>query len=288
MLNDIQLDNALLNIGLSRVVDKNKTTPDKVSSNDVFANWQKNINNLDVNAGVRHTRHNKFGSKSIYGLTMAKYLDNAIKVTGGYNTAFNAPSLFYLDNSPLIKPEVGRNIEIGVERQYDNTLAGVKLFNSKIKESITYDGSWNGANDYQNTGKLLAKGVELYANTSIDGYHLDISHHYVDSKLNNETTQSIRRPRNTTDLIIKKQYKGFDSRVQITKKSSSLDDTTSNGVGDVKLPGYTLINLSTKYAINTHAKVSLIIKNATDKTYETVKNFNNPGRAIEIGLDYNF
>ena len=286
--NDIRLDGDLFNVGLSQTHIENVTDNLKHISQEVFVNWQKNITDLDVNAGVRHTKHNKFGHKSVYGLGIAKYLNNGIKLTSGYNTTFNAPSLFYLDNSPSIKPEAGKNVEIGVEKQHRYHLIGAKLFSNKVKDSIAYDGSWNGANDYENTARLATNGVELYANTLINNYDIDLSHHYADSKSNGQTTQSIRRPKNTTTISLKKNYEKFSSRLQIIKKSASLDDTTFNGVGDTKLKGYTLINASSNYIISANTELSLTIKNATNKHYTTVVGYNNPGRTIEIGLNHQF
>jgi vitamin B12 transporter len=106
-------------------------------------------------------------------------------------------------------------------------------------------------------------------------------HTYSKSSVNNSDTQPVRRPKNITDLTITKQYAKFNARAQVIRKSSSLD-------GGVELDGYTLINLSSSYAINNNAKVLLNIKNATDKNYTIAKGYNQPSRTIEIGLDYQF
>jgi len=283
LLNDINIGNALLNVGLSNNNIENITDKLKHNSQEVFANWQQNINNIDINTGVRHIKHNKFGNKIVYGLGIAKYLDNNIKLTSSYNSTFNSPSLFHLNNSPNLNPETGKNIEIGIEKQYDKGLISAKFFNNKVKSFVTYDGTWNAANDYTNTDKLSTKGIDLHGNTSVFDYYFNLDYNYVDSKLNNENAQSIRRPKNTINLTINKQNDQFNPTLQIIKKSSSLDT-----LNNTRLEGYTLVNLSSNYAINNNSNVSLTIKNATNKDYTTAVGYNTLGRAIEIGLDYNF
>jgi hypothetical protein len=51
-LNDIKIDDALLNVGLLQVKSENTTNKLKHTSQDLFINWQKNINDLDINAGL--------------------------------------------------------------------------------------------------------------------------------------------------------------------------------------------------------------------------------------------
>ena len=122
----------------------------------------------------------------------------------------------------------------------------------------------------------------MSVSTNINNYDLDFSHSYNESSAHDETTQAIRRPKNITNLALNKRYDKFNSKVQIIKKSSSLD------AGNVKLSGYTLLNLSTQYQVNNNTKASLTVNNATDKDYTVANGFNQFGRTVSLGLDYNF
>lgn len=280
ILNHIKIDDSLLNVGLSQFNDENVTDSDKLSSRDFFANWQKNIDSIDVNVGARHIKHDNFATHTIYNLGTAKYFDNALKLTSSYATAFNAPSLIQLFGdwgaNPDLKPEISKTFELGIEKQHNWGVSSIRLYNNKSKNVIGYTTS------YINMHKLKVEGIELSANANITGYNIDFSHNYNQSRTNDETTQSIRRPKNTSNLTISKQYGKFNSRMQVIKKSSSLD------TGNIELAGYTLLNLSTNYDINNNAKVSLNIKNATNKDYTIVNGYNQLSRTIEVGLDYNF
>lgn len=284
ILNDIKIDDALLNIGFSHIEDKNATKNQKLTSENLFVNWQKNINNIDINAGARYINHSKFGNETVYNLGAAKYLNNGIKLTGSYATAFNAPSLPYLldywgGENPNLKPETSTSTEIGIEKNYDWGLSAITLFKTKTRNAI---GGWPLVN--QDT--YLAKGVDISTNANIAGYGINFGHTYAKSRANNASTQAVKRPKNITNIEFSKQYGKFNSKAQVINKSSSL---ISNGE---EVNGYTLLNMSTGFNINDNAKMSLSIKNATDKDYKISGGagyrYIQPGRTFTVGLDYSF
>ncbi|MDB3869884.1 TonB-dependent receptor [Candidatus Thioglobus sp.] len=294
LINDIKVNNGLFNIGLSKVDKENTTDKLKFSNKDIFINWQKNINDIDVNTGIRHIKHDNFGTHTIYNAGIGKYLDDSVKLTVNYNTAFNAPSLDHLsdsDNPAKLKPETSKNINIGLNKKYVWGEANVELYKNIVTDVITYtdNGGWPNPDFYTNKNKLTNKGVELSINTDILDYDIELNHHYVESRMNNRNIQSTRRPKNTTNLAVKKQYGKFNSIIQVIKKSSSLDTTGGDPtLGDITLSGYTLLNLSTNYNVNNNTKALLNIKNATDRDYMVVDKYNQLGRTIELGLDFNF
>jgi len=311
ILNDIKINNALLNIGLSKFDDKNTTENTKISSKEVFANWQKNIDNVDINVGARYINTDS-GNKTIYNLGAAKYLDNGIKLTGNHGTSFKAPTLTMIEGtsdywyaaSPDVKPETSKNIELGIEKQHNWGLSSIKVFKMKVKNRFNQPFAYGttGYGTWINEESYATKGIELLVSSNLAGYNINLDHTYSKSSQNHSDTQPVRRPKNITNLTISKQYGKFNSRLQVIKKSSSLDSNPAFFGPNETLEGYTLVNLSTNYAINNNVKVSLTIKNATNKYYATATAYNttastandifaiynNPGRAVSIGLEYKF
>ena len=287
ILNNIEVDSAMYVLGLSKTIDENTTNNLKHTSKDLFIDLQKNINNLDVNTGIRHIKHNKFNNHTIYNLGVAKYFNNDIKLRGNYNTAFQAPTLKEVTSGTQtnsLKPETSKNINIGLSKPYAWGEIDLSLFKSKTQNRITYDSGWPNS-IYVNQNEYSAKGVDLIISANAFGYNINFDHTHSKSSDNNSDTQPVRRPRNISNLAIIKQYGKFNSKAQVIKKSSSRDQ----GV----IPGYTLLNLSSSYNINKNIKASLAVKNATDKDYITAEifgggSYNTLGRTIEIGLDYKF
>ncbi len=293
LFNDIKIDEALLNIGMSKIDDKNTTKNKKMSTNNLFVNWQKNIKSIDINTGTRYIKHNKFGNKAVYSLGAAKYLDSGIKLTASHGTSFKAPTLKNLygwdfsGDAPstganlYLKPETSKNTELGIDRQHSWGNFSAKVYQNKVKNAIDTEGVWNTANySYKNIAKLSTKGVELSINTNISGYDIDFSHSQNKSRVKDETVQALKRPKSITNLIMNKQYGKFNQKVQVIKKSSH--DIANN------LKGFTLLNLSTSYDINQQAKVLINVNNATNKKYQTVNGYNELERTIEMSLTYNF
>jgi len=280
LLNDIKIDGALLNISLSQVNDKNINNNQQINSKEAFINWQKEINSIDINTGARYIEHSKFNNETVYNLGIAKYLDKRVKLTSTYSTAFTAPSLAQINAVATLEPETSKNIELGIEKTYDWGMVDARAYSNKIENAFRSDVTTGW--DWTNIGRLLAKGIEVSVNTNINNYDLIFSHGYNKSRSHDETTQAIRRPKNTTNLTLGRQYAKFNSKMQIIKKSSSLD------AGNVELAGYTLLNLSTQYQVNNNAKASLTVNNATDKDYTVANGFNQFGRTVSLGLDYNF
>jgi vitamin B12 transporter len=130
-LNDIKIDDALLNVGLSQVKSENTTNKLKHTSQDLFINWQKNINDLDINAGLRYIKHNKFGNHTVYNVGFGKELGNGIRLTSNYNTAFQAPTLKEVTSGTQIndlKPETSKNINIGLNKNHTWGEVSLSLF----------------------------------------------------------------------------------------------------------------------------------------------------------------
>ncbi|CAB5503305.1 TonB-dependent receptor plug domain-containing protein [Bathymodiolus thermophilus thioautotrophic gill symbiont] len=287
LLNDIKVGNALLNVGLSKIDDENTTDKQEFSSNNVFVTWQKNIINMDVNAGIRHINHSEFGAHTVYNTGIGKNLYKGIKLTANYNTAFDAPSLYQASdpqNPTKLKPETSKNINIGLNKQHSWGRINIELYQNTVNDMVTYKFTTTPSyiDHYSNEDKLTNQGIELSLNANVANYNVGFSHNYNKSRKNNHTTQSLRRPKNTSNLSISKQYGKFNSKVQIIKKSSSLD------AGDIKLDGYTLVNLSNGYRINKEIKVLFNINNAFNEDYVIVNGYNQLGRTIELGINCNF
>ena len=287
LLNNLKVGGAIMTVGLSAVDDENTTSNLKHSSKDVFIDWQKNINNLDLNAGFRHINHNKFSDHIIYNSGLAKYLDNNLKLTANYNTAFRAPSLKEVTSGTqtnALKPETSKNINLGLSQGFTWGEASLSLFKSQTKDRITYASSWPNS-VYENLNTYDTKGIELSISTLIAGHSVNLDHTHSKSSDNNSGSDPVRRPRNISNLTISKQYGKFNSRMQVIKKSASKD--TAN------LPGYALLNLSTNYTINENTQATFTLKNAADKAYTTADtlngfNYNTLGRALEAGVTYHF
>ena len=283
LINSFKRQDSLLNVGLSKITDKDITASQTLSSKDAFISLQKNINTIDFNAGVRFIDHSDFGNKTIYNLGLAQNLSSNTRLTGSYGTAFYAPTIYQINYNTTanLKPETSNNFEIGVSSVQDWGSLSAKYYKNQIKNIVVYAGSW--PSDYfKNEDKLNIKGIEVSMHTTLKDYDISLTHNYVDSKLEGATTQQLRRPKHSTNFNMSKQFDKLFSNLQVIKKSSSLD------TGSVSLEGYTLFHLNTHYDYNESTKISLNINNLLDKSYTVVSGYNQLGRTVKLGVTYSF
>ena len=286
-LNDIKNENSVITTGIERLTDNNVSENIKLSSNDLFVSLQQRIADFDINVGVRYINHDRFGDKTIYNLGSGTDLNNGIRITASYSTAFLAPTLkqlFGWDFSGVngggnldLQPETSKNINFGIEKSFNWGDLSVSLFKNKSNNAI----DWIGAG-YVNVNKLKTRGIELTLLTSIRGFDINASHTYVKSTENDSGEQALRRPKNTTNIGISSQFNKVFAKLNITKKSSS------NDTGNRVLDGYTLLDIHSRYTLDKNTSIKLNINNITNKEYQTANTYNQLGRTFEVGLDYTF
>jgi vitamin B12 transporter len=63
-------------------------------------------------------------------------------------------------------------------------------------------------------------------------------------------------------------------------------DVDINTFAPVTLPGYQVFNLNARYQIEKSLSVSARMDNLFNKDYELVHGYNNPGRTLFVGLNY--
>ena len=310
LLNEMKLDNALLNIGISR--DAKSTSAKELIEAGIYTQYQEKINGNDVVIGLRHNRNSKFDNVTTYNFGIGKSIDNK-RFTFNYATAYKAPSLSQLygsHGSSVLTAEDAINIEIGIVNQYKWGLVNANIHKNTINNAISYTAdacsdespiNWPAPNYdatcatgtlisgfYSNIDKINTKGFDLTINTKISGWNADITYDYIKSIEGDNNIQSIRIPKHTYSLKLAKSYNGFNNKVSIIYKSESNDNAVYPASGTEILPGYTLLNFGTSYNYNSDAKVSLKVNNALDKDYTVANGYNQLGRVINLGITYKF
>ena len=285
-------NDALLNFGID---NSNKsafgtyTSPEQeLTETGIFAQLQKPINDIDTVVGFRHNRNSKFINVNTYSAGLGKQIRNH-KLTFNYATAYKAPSLSNLygnNGNDQLTAEQSKTIELGLKTNYQDYTTGVNLYNINIEDGIKYNEYVSPK--YQNIPKIHSQGIDLTVNANLSTLDARFEYNYNKSREDGSDVQAIRIPKHTYNLKLTNSYKGFDSKVSFIHKSSSLDDTTYNGIGDTELTGYTLVNLGSSYNYDVDTKISLKVNNAFDKDYTVANGYNQLGRTVDLGVIYKF
>ena len=289
IINELDFDSSKLSIGLMNSTDNDVGNKKKIKHTDYFSQWQGLILGNELSLGARIIDHDKFSSHSTYNLNLARDLSPTLRISGSYGTATNLPS-HYQNNLNIVadktslKPERSKNLEIGLNGDYEWGNVELKLYKSKVSDAFKYFSASPAY--YKNDGIVNIQGVELAIGTEFLGWNLDSSIDFNKAIAAATDLQKGRRPNQSISLNLSKDSGKWKRNINWTAKSWAWDkDAHTN---DVKLGGYGLLNLSTSYDFSENLTVYLNRNNALDKEYEMASGYKTLGKTSTLGLTFSF
>ena len=231
-------------------------------------------------ANLRRDDNSQFGGSTTgfggYGFA----INPQWRVNASYGSSFVAPSFNQLYfpgfGNVNLQPEHGRNTDLGVTWRDAGHSVKLVHFDNRIRGFIT------STTTPQNVPRARIDGYTL----SYDGALGPLSFHASIDAMNprNELTGK-RLPRRSADLA----RVGADYAVgpwtfggSVLRAGKSFDDTANTRL----LGARTTADLSVDYAVNAQWKVQTKLNNVTNRQYETIYGYNQPGRAVYVTLAY--
>jgi vitamin B12 transporter len=231
-------------------------------------------------ANVRRDENSQFGGSTTgfggYGFALTPQW----RVNASYGTSFVAPSFnqLYFPNfgNASLQPERGRNTDLGVTWSDAGQTVKLVHFDNKIRGFIS------NTTIASSIPRARIDGYTLSYNGSFGPLSLNASLDAMDPR--NELTgkRLARRSANLATL-------GADYAVGVWALGGSLvhagkrfDDSANTR----ELAGHTIADLYVDYAVNKDWKVQTKLNNLTDRQYETIYGYNQPGRALYVTLSY--
>lgn len=258
---------------------------------------------LTLTGGIRYDDHRDFGGHTTFGGNAALDLGATI-VRASYAEGFKAPTLFQLRSdfgNPALQPETARSVDVGVEqRLIGDALSGsVTWFHRRTRNQIDFtpcradiaicaDGA-RPFGTYDNIARARASGVEVaFDLRPTDTLRINAAYTYVDAE--NRTPGNpdfgkalLRRPKSSVALNADWRAPfGLSLGGTLRQVSDSAD---RNAFGErVRLDGYVLADLRAAYPVSERFEIYGRIVNLFDARYETVLDYNTPGRAAFAGV----
>ena len=250
----------------------------------VFASYQSSFNKLDLEVSARQDDNEQFGTKTTGSFAVGYRLNNGIRLSTSFGTAFKAPTfndLYYPDGqfsvgNPNIKAESSKNLEFGLQGALKTGSWEVNLFQNKVDNLIAWapraDGKWTPSN----TDKAVIRGIEAGHKTVLKNWNINTSLALLSAKNDHGANKGkyLRyRPKKTLNLDISRQFGRFNVGTTIHAESgryTKQDNTES-------LAGYATLDLRTEYAISKNWSAGVKVANVLDKKYETNKGYNQDG-----------
>ncbi|MFA4909732.1 MAG: TonB-dependent receptor [Desulfobacteria bacterium] len=244
---------------------------------------------LSFTLGARHDNHQTFGGEETYKVALAYlYEETGTKIRGSYGTGFHAPSLYQLYSSygdPNLKPEESKGYDVGVDQEFfgRKVLLSVTYFHTGIKELI----DWNWTTwKYYNIGEVKTKGWEtLVSFKPLNWLTIDANYTYTEAKDDTTDRDLIYRPRHKGGVALSiRPLEGLN----VTLDVQNVGNRYRNTANTLEMPDYTLVNLAASYQATKRLQVFGRVDNLTDKNYESIYQYGEPGIGVYGGIKVTF
>lgn len=271
------------------------TTTYDVNERDVtgiFAHTLYHLNDVTLEAAVRYDDVEHIDSETSFNAGAGYQINSDTRIALNVGTGFKAPTFNdlyypadpYSSGNPDLISETSETVELVLETRIASVDMSLNAYQSDIENLIVWTPDANFFYSPDNVSDVEISGVEFTANYIGLGGNHQLNASYVDSEDKATNKQLDRRARDHFayqfdtkfgDLAVYFEY-------QYNGKRTDRDFT----IGEVKLGGYSLVNVSASYPITSALTVEGRVSNLLDKTYQSVLNYNTQDRAVYMGINY--
>src|SRR5688572_1324576 len=251
-----------------------------------------------VTAGTRIDENEKFGTfvTSRFSGSWRFATDTRVRATLG--TAFKEPAFGEVFNTsftrgnPALQPERSRSVEVSVEQELgaEHSTIAVTWFDQRFRDRVDFisfppDSAVFGT--FANIGEATASGVEVEARARVAaGVGVSLSYAYLETEitednLGREGQRLLRRPMHSANATLSWGRQRGSLAATLHRVGSRHD------VGYVRLPWYTTLDIGGEMQFVRRGALDLSVtarlENALDERYESVSNYQAPGRTVLLG-----
>ncbi|MBP6020722.1 MAG: TonB-dependent receptor [Burkholderiaceae bacterium] len=289
--NNIQLaENHKVSALLERIEERlhstNEFAEDQRNTNAVGLIYRGDFGPAHLQASARNDNISGYGNKKTGSLALDFDLTSNWQIGVAGSTGFKAPtfeSLYTPDGwgtpNPNLRPEQSRNIEASLKYHDDTTLAGITVYQNKIKDLIVYDfaGSYN-------EDKATIRGVTLTASQEYGNTTLRASADFMNPRNDTNGKQLARRARQVYNVGVDHRVGFWTLGAEYQFTGKRYDD--SNNTESRKLGGHSLLNLTAGYELTKNVGVQVRWNNVLDKDYSNTYGYNTQGSNVFVNLSW--
>lgn len=248
---------------------------------------------------VRYDDNSRFGSKTTWRFAPAWVIQESdTKLRASVGTGFKAPTLSELYQSfpafdffanPDLKPETSIGYDVGIEQGLADGAVrfGVTWYHNHITDLITTDET---GTTWANVGKATTQGIESFiAWRPMAAMTLRVDYTYTEATDDILNQELLRRPKNkgTADATWQ-ATPAWQLNVNVLAVGSWVDVSRDGFTTGIDAPGYTTVNLATRYDVTPQIAVFGRIENLLDRHYENPVGFLQPAFGAYAGIKVNF
>lgn len=234
-------------------------------------------------ANLRHDRNSQFGAQDTGAVGYGFDLTPAWRVAGSYGQSFVMPSfnLLYFPgfSNPLLQPEEGKHSELSLRWRGARQQARLAWFDNRIRGFIA-----SGPTP-TNIPRARIDGVTASFDAQYGALALRASVDVIDPRNDSGVNAGRQLPRRAGDALrIAADY--ALSAWQVGATFAAFSERFDDAANRLRIGGYGTLDLRTEYRLAPQWRLGVALNNVTDKAYETVYGYNQPGREVFVTLRY--
>jgi len=290
--NDFSInDNNLLTLGLDYQNDKVQSDTAYVETSrdkhGIFGQYLATYGRHDLELSLRHDDDEQFGTHTTGGIAFGVILNNSLRLTAAYGTAFKAPTFndlyFPSFGNPNLDPEKARSVELGVRGETQWGTWSVNAYQTDIDNLIGFDSATFAP---ANVDESRIQGVEGILSTQFQGWklntHVTWQNPENQSEGANKDNLLARRAEQSLRVDLDRSFQKFSLGTSLNAVSKRYDDLANTH----KLGGYATLDLRGEYAFSKALSLQARISNVFGREYETAAFYNQAGREFFVTLRY--
>ncbi len=282
--NDVDTPVGVALLGVEQLTQKVDSTTRYAVNERTVSSWFAGLNGSEGRhswqLNMRHDSNSQFGSSNNGFAGYGFAITPVWRVNASHGTSFVAPSFNQLYfpgfGNTALQPERGRNTDLGVTWSDAGHTVKLVHFDNKIRGFITR------TTTPVNVPRARIDGWTLAYDGSFGALALRAAVDSLDPR--NEITGKRLPRRSTTQVTLGADY-GMGPWTfggSVLRSGDRFDDTANLK----PISGYTTVDVYADYALNKAWTLQTKLINATDRQYETLLGYNQPGRGVFVTLRY--
>ena len=286
--NDVKFPSGTLVLAYDRLEDNVDGTTDfsqkRRINNGYLASYALEKDSHAFTLGLRRDYNSQFGSHSTGNIAYGYKLNSLWKASASFGTAYRAPTFndlywpftdysftdlvtgifipyTYQGNKDL-KPETSRNKEASITYDQGHHKISLIAYQNEI-DNLLVCCNGTSADHPENVGAATINGATFAYEGWFSNYHLRASADIQDPR--NDLTDKLlaRRSKEHGVIWLGYNFNKWDFGGEIVASGKRYNDADNA----IKLGGYTLVNLTTKYRVNADWSINARVNNLLDKEY---------------------
>lgn len=259
-----------------------------LSNTAVFAVGRAALDRLTLTGSVRHDDPEAYEAKTTGRLAAAFDLGLGFNVVASAGTGFKTPTVsqvvcdFCFAPPVALRPEKAEGYDLRVGWAGDTVSASVTAYRLLVRDQIAYV-----ASRYINIAKTSSSGVEAEFDARLnETVRVKLAYAWTDA-IDRSTGRSLLRvPDHSGSAALFWDDAGPWSAALTLRGESSQSDTARNGFSRAVRKGFVTADVSAAYDVSDDLSLTARVENLTDKRFEEVLGYREPGIAAYVGVRF--